>query len=104
MLAAMGALRLATAAAIAAAMAFVAIPSGCEPPAEFWVCNNPATGKADPSIYDHNHFENGVPDPCHCYDSCGPLPQCPILVDAGPLGPGCDAGTNDAGDAGPDGQ
>jgi hypothetical protein len=35
---------------------------------------------------------NGVFDPCHCYDPCGPSKECPIVVDAGPTPPGCDAG------------
>lgn len=59
---------------------------------EVWVCLNPETGKLDGSIYDQLHFANGVFDPCHCYDWCGPEKTCPILVDAGEPGPGCDAG------------
>jgi hypothetical protein len=59
---------------------------------EIWICNNPATGKADTSIYDRNHYVNGVLDPCHCYDPCGESAECPILVEAGPPPPGCDAG------------
>jgi hypothetical protein len=59
-----------------------------------WVCDNPATGKADVNIGDFNHYTNGVYDPCFCYDPCGPHPECPILVDAGPppMGAMCDAG------------
>jgi len=57
-----------------------------------WICLNPVTGKEDPSIGDANHYANGEPDPCHCYDPCGPQETCPIVVDAGPLGPGCDTG------------
>jgi hypothetical protein len=36
---------------------------------------------------------NGQRDPCHCFDPCGPAETCPILVDAGPPGPGCDGGS-----------
>lgn len=61
-------------------------------PEVFWVCLNPVTGKLDRTIYDENHFVNGVADPCHCYDPCGPEKTCPIEVDAGELGAGCDAG------------
>lgn len=57
-----------------------------------WVCLNPVTGKLDGTIYDENHYVNGEPDPCHCYDPCGPEKTCPIEVDAGELGPNCDAG------------
>ncbi len=63
-----------------------------------WVCLNPETGKLDDTIYDKNNFVNGVADPCHCYDACGSAKTCPILVDAGELDPGCDAG--DGGDGG----
>jgi hypothetical protein len=62
-----------------------------------WICLNPVTGKEDGSIHDDNHYVNGVFDPCHCYDPCGPENTCPDVVDAGPLPPGCDAGANDAG-------
>lgn len=72
--------------------------AGCAPDG-LWICQNPATGKDDPNApYDENHYVNGVFDPCHCYDPCGPAATCPILVDAGPPGPGCHAG--DAGDGG----
>ncbi len=65
----------------------------CEPNnSTFWVCLNPVTGKLDGTIYDENNFVNGEADPCHCYDSCGPADTCPIVVDAGEPGPGCDAG------------
>lgn len=57
-----------------------------------WTCLNPETGKLDSSIYDENHIVNGEVDPCHCYDPCGPEKTCPIVVDAGEPGPGCDAG------------
>jgi hypothetical protein len=59
---------------------------------ELWFCLNPATGKLDGAPYDANHVVNGVFDPCHCYDPCGPQKSCPIIVDAGPLPPGCDGG------------
>ena len=75
---------------------------GCGPDQSVsWFCLNPATGKVPGGPYDSTHYVNGVFDPCHCYDPCGELPQCPIVVlDAGsPSAPGCDAG-DDAGDAG----
>lgn len=62
-----------------------------------WFCLNPVTGKIDDSIYDETHYVNGVFDPCHCYDPCGPLASCPFVVDAGEPGPGCDAGASDGG-------
>ena len=62
-----------------------------------WICLNPKTGKEDGSIYDPNHYVNGVLDPCHCYDPCGPERSCPIVVDAGPPVSGCDAGTGAGG-------
>jgi hypothetical protein len=65
-----------------------------------WICLNPITGKEDGNTYDHNNYANGQPDPCHCYDPCGPAKSCPIVVDAGPLGPGCDAGAGADADAG----
>lgn len=68
---------------------------------EVWVCLNPITGKEDVNTYDANHYVGTVFDPCHCYDPCGPLKSCPIVVEAGPPGPGCDAGAgSDGGDAG----
>lgn len=90
------------------AIALVALPAsavigaaiGCGPDApEVWICLNPVTGKEDLTIYDSNHYVNGVFDPCDCYDPCGPEKTCPIVVDAGPPGPGCDTG--DGGDGGP---
>lgn len=63
-----------------------------------WFCLNPVTGKIDDNIYDRNNYDaNGEPDPCHCFDVCGPAASCPELVDAGPLPASCDAGTGDAG-------
>jgi hypothetical protein len=46
-------------------------------------------------VTDSTHYVNGMADPCHCYDPCGPSKSCPIVVDAGPPAPGCpvDAGT-----------
>ena len=71
---------------------------GCGPNTSvFWVCLNPVTGKDDGSIYDSTNFHDGVADPCHCYDACGPSKECPIVVDAGPLPPGCDGGADGAG-------
>jgi hypothetical protein len=79
--------------------AVLGVAAGCGPNQNvFWVCLNPVTGKDDGSIYDANHYVNGVADPCHCYDPCGPEKSCPIVVDAGPAAPGCDAGaSSDAG-------
>jgi hypothetical protein len=74
---------------------------GCGPDVtEIWICLNPITGKLDANTYDPNHYVNGVADPCHCYDSCGPQKTCPIVVDAGPLGPGCEAGAGGGGGGG----
>jgi hypothetical protein len=64
-----------------------------------WLCLNPKTGKEDGSIYDANHYVDGVADPCHCYDPCGPEKSCPIVVDAGPPAAGCDAGAGGGGGA-----
>jgi hypothetical protein len=84
-----------------AAVAALAVPivsaalgaAGCGPVEDmFWVCQNPITGKDDGNIYDATHYVNGQPDPCHCYDPCGPAETCPIVVDAGPPVPGCDGG------------
>jgi hypothetical protein len=63
-----------------------------------WICNNPLTGKEDPTVYDSNHYVNGVFDPCHCYDPCGESKECPILVDAGPPPPDamCEVGDGGA--------
>jgi hypothetical protein len=62
-----------------------------------WLCLNPVTGKEDESVYDPNHYVNGVFDPCHCYDPCGPEKSCPSVIDAGPLPRDCDAGAGDGG-------
>ena len=64
-----------------------------------WICFDPGTGHLG-TYYDANHYVNGVFDPCHCYDPCGPEKSCPIPVDAGTPPSGCDAGDVDAGDAG----
>lgn len=72
--------------------------AGCGPDRMvIWVCLNPATGKLDNSIHDDTNFVNGEPDPCHCYDACGPQKTCPITVDAGEPALGCDAGAGDGG-------
>jgi hypothetical protein len=85
------------AATLASAVLGVAV--GCGPDQTvLWLCLNPVTGKEDSSIHDDSHYVNGVFDPCHCYDPCGPEKSCPSVVDAGPLPAGCDAGTG--GDAG----
>jgi hypothetical protein len=60
-----------------------------------WSCLSPVTHRIDPSIYDSNHYVNDVFDPCHCYDPCGELPQCPFLINDG--GPAPDAACGDAG-------
>ena len=74
---------------------------GCGPEqAVGWICLNATTGKEDPNTYDPNHVVNGMPDPCHCYDLCGPLKTCPIPVDAGPAPPGCEAGGGGSGGTG----
>ena len=94
-------MRFAIAAAIVALLAAGLFGAGCGPDQmRIWVCLNPVTGKEDGSIFDSSHFVNGTPDPCHCYDPCGPLKTCPDVVDAGPLPLGCDAGAGDAGDGG----
>jgi hypothetical protein len=94
MLAVMNAPRLAVAVTLTVAglavLAIVGANVGCDP-LVIWVCNNRATGKSDATIWDADHYVNGVFDPCHCYDPCGPMPECPILVDAGPP---CDAGSD----------
>jgi hypothetical protein len=97
MLASMKAPRLSAAAtAVAAASAlFVAGFFSCGAScggSEVWLCLNPVTGKEDASVYDANHYVNGVLDPCHCYDPGGPSKSCPYEVDAGP-----DAAMGDAG-------
>jgi hypothetical protein len=85
--------------ALAALVASGTLGSICGYNQEIWLCLNPVTGKEDGNWYDTNHYVNGVADPCHCYDPCGPEKSCPIVVDAGPPGPGCETG--DAGDGGP---
>lgn len=93
------ALRFAILAAVVAPLAAAAFGAGagCGPnTTEIWVCLNPVTGKEDGTIYDATHYVNGEPDPCHCYDPCGPSKSCPDVVDAGPLPPNCptsDGGT-----------
>ncbi len=74
------------------------VTAGCGEHVMVWFCLNPVTGKVDDSIYDAENFVNGEPDPCHCYDPCGPAKTCPIEVDAGTVGPGCSTG--DAGNGG----
>ncbi len=97
MLPPMLALRLAAALAAASLLAAVALAS-CGPNTEVdWQCIDPLTGKEDGNApYDPNHYDaDGTFDPCNCFDPCGPLPQCPILVDAGPPMAGCpDAGAD----------
>ncbi len=87
------ALRSVAIAALAALLASVATSFGCGPSeGTSWLCLNPVSGKEDVYVYDADNNVNGEPDPCHCYDPCGPAKTCPIEVDAGPPGPGCDAG------------
>jgi hypothetical protein len=91
----------AVAAALGVPLASGAISVGCGPnQTEIWFCLNPQTGLETDAPYDANHYANGVFDPCHCFDPCGPQKTCPISVDAGPPPPdaGCDEG--DAGDGG----
>ncbi|MFO0761269.1 MAG: hypothetical protein U0359_32620 [Byssovorax sp.] len=86
-------LALAALAGVAGAGAGVACGPNEHP---FWICLSPTTGKLDPDIGDPNHYVDGVFDPCFCYDPCGPRPECPIVVDAGPPPPDamCDAGND----------
>jgi hypothetical protein len=87
--------------AVAALCALCTLGSLCGPDQSVvWICLNPATGKIEGAPYDNNHYVNGVFDPCHCYDPCGPLKSCPGDVDAGPLPAGCDAGDAGAGTGG----
>jgi hypothetical protein len=80
-------------ATVVASTASVIGGGGCGPDqTEVWFCLNAETGKLQDGTYDPNHYVNGVFDPCHCYDPCGPLKSCPDVVDSGPLPPGCDAG------------
>ncbi len=86
--------RFAVALAIPVVFAASGVDVGCGPDQTVgWLCLNPTTGKEDGSIYDENHYVDGMIDPCHCYDPCGPEASCPIVVDAGPPAPGCDGGT-----------
>ena len=76
--------------------AVLGVAAGCGPDQTMvWFCLNPVTGKVDDAPYDANHYVNGVFDPCHCFDPCGPEKSCPEVVDAGPAAPGCDAGPSD---------
>jgi hypothetical protein len=96
-------LRFALAAAALLSAAVLGAAVGCGPDQHMvWFCLNPATGKVDGAPYDTTHYVNGVFDPCHCYDPCGPEKSCPITVDAGPPPPDamCEAGDGDAGDDG----
>jgi hypothetical protein len=85
---------LAVAAALAAAAVFGA-GAACVDNIPYWVCFDPGTGH-DGNYYDSSHYVDGMIDPCHCYDPCGPANTCPIIVDAGPPPPGamCDAGAD----------
>jgi hypothetical protein len=95
------ALRFALALGALGAAAVLGAAVGCGPDVSMiWVCNNPITGKVDPNAYDASHYVGGVFDPCHCYDPCGETKMCPILVDAGPRPPGCDAGSGTGGSGG----
>jgi hypothetical protein len=97
-------LRAALALAVLGAAVGLGAAEGCGPDQNtFWVCLNPQTGKEDGSIYDANNFVDGMPDPCHCYDACGPAKTCPIPVDAGTPPSGCDGGTGTGGAAGGNG-
>jgi hypothetical protein len=94
------ALRFAIAAAALVSAAGLGAAVGCGPDqTTVWFCLNPVTGKEGDAPYDATHYVNGVFDPCHCYDPCGPERTCPIVVlDAGsPSSPGCDAGASDGG-------
>jgi hypothetical protein len=89
---------LAAVAVVGAPLAFAVLGAGaaCGPVHNvIWLCLNPVTGKEDGNVYDANNYVNGEPDPCHCYDPCGPAKSCPIEVDAGPPASGCP--TNDGG-------
>lgn len=90
------ALRFALAAVFLAPLAAGAFTVGCGPnQTDGWICFDPGTGHLG-TYYDTNHYAtNGVFDPCHCYDQCGPADTCSIVVDAGP--PPADAGCMDDG-------
>jgi hypothetical protein len=98
------ALRFAIAAVTLLSAAVLGAAVGCGPNQSIaWICLNPVTGKESQVDYDVNHYVNGMFDPCHCYDPCGPEKSCPIMVDAGPPSPDamCEAADeSDAGDAG----
>jgi hypothetical protein len=95
-------LRFALAAAVFLVPVALGVAVGCGPDQSLvWICLNPVTGKLPGAPYDSTHYVNGVFDPCHCYDPCGPEKSCPMLVDAGPAPPGCDGG--DSGEGGSDG-
>jgi hypothetical protein len=90
-------LRLTLALACLAPAVLLWLGNGCGPDSQFfWVCLDPVTGKESSTYYDSTNYANGQPDPCHCYDKCGPAKTCPIVVDAGPPPPGCptDGGTD----------
>ena len=89
------ALRFAVALVVLVVVAALGAVVGCGPEQTvIWLCLNPVTGHEDSSVYDANHYVNGVFDPCHCYDPCGPEKSCPDAVDAGPVptDAGCEAG------------
>jgi hypothetical protein len=91
--------RIILALALLAPAALFAMVNGCGPDSSFfWVCLDPVTGKESSTYYDSTNFYEGQPDPCHCYDKCGPEKTCPIVVDAGAPPPGCPM---DGGDGGP---
>jgi hypothetical protein len=96
-------LRFTLAAAVIIPLASGVLNMGCGPDqTAIWVCFDPGTGHLG-TYYDANHYVNGVFDPCHCYDPCGPADTCSILVDAGPpSGAGCmhDGGGTGGGDGG----
>ena len=94
------ALRLCAAAFASSLLAAVALASCDFGNETLWLCIDPATGRSDSnSPYDQAHYVNGVFDPCHCYDPCGELRQCPILVNDGGPAPGavCPEAGGDAG-------
>ena len=86
------ALRFSVALTLAAGFAVPIAAVACGVQHEIWICINPDTGKLDDAPYDENNYVNGVFDPCHCYDPCGPSKACPSAhIDAG-SGAACDAG------------
>jgi hypothetical protein len=93
------ALRFALLAVVVCPLAAATFSTGCGPDQSVgWFCFDPGTGHLG-TYYDANHYVNGVFDPCHCYDPCGPADTCSILVDAStpPVDAGC---MEDAGDGG----